>query len=88
MARETGKATTKADRAKWPMDKVVKETKKLIRTDWGGKNPKATIMKKLSGTKPEHLATKIVEICEEQVEGCRKRCSHNFDELQRRISGK
>ena len=88
MAREVGKATTKRDRAQWSMERVVKETKKLIRTDWGGKNAKIKIMNRLRGAKTsDELATRVRELCEEQVEGCRKRCSYNFDEMLRRISG-
>ena len=92
MPRQAGETTPPEDRAKWSMSRLVSETKKLIRTDWGGQRPgEATIKKLVDLGVPEELAREVgpatAKLCQEQVLGCRKRCSHNFGELSRRIKG-
>jgi hypothetical protein len=92
MMREPGKATTPEDRAGWPIDRLVKETKKLIRTDWGGLAPEEGATKKLvdlgvSEDVAANISRQVAALCQRQIKGCRDRCSHNFDELLRRMEG-
>jgi hypothetical protein len=90
--REAGKATPPEDRAQWSEDKLIKETKKLIRMDWGGQKPAEGAVKKLVELGvPEGLAREVApaaaKLCQRQIRGCRDRCSHNFAEMQRRLNG-
>jgi len=90
--RTPGEPTTPEERSAWPMDRLVKETKKLIRTDWGGLKASEGATKNLIELGvPEDIATAVGRhvaiLCRKQVRGCRARCAHNFDEMARRISG-
>jgi hypothetical protein len=85
-----GKPVSKAVRATWSLAKLILETRKLIRTDYGGKPPLAVILKKAQA-KGLNWGLEDVEFAHElsvdQVAGCRKRVKHNFDELLRRFNG-
>jgi hypothetical protein len=85
-----GKPVPRQERAKWPMSKLVKETKKLIRSDFGGKNAIDVILNKakarglnFSTEEAEFVKNLIVE----QVAGSRKRVEHNLSMLEERIIG-
>jgi hypothetical protein len=72
-------------------EELIKKTKSLIRTDWGGKDP-LTIIKQQMAERGIDAGPKscqaILEICKNQVEGCRKRTERRHDEAISRFQGK
>ena len=81
----------KTDLSSETSPKVLKTSKSLVRTDWGGQDPEKQIRKRAKemgidfGPKSCDLVKKL---CEEQVESCRKRAFPRIDEVIRRLEGK
>ena len=85
-----GRPVPKEERSTWSLSKLVIETKKLIRTDPGGKDAIAVILKKARAVGlnwNEEDAQFAVGLVFKSVEGCRKRVKHNFDMLLERFNG-
>jgi len=92
MPRQPGQPTSQEERAQWSFDKLISESKKLIRVDWGGQDPEDVVVDKLvtmgvDTNVAKQVSRHVAAICQRQVKGCRDRCSHNFDEMARRIRG-
>lgn len=93
MPRQPGQRTSAEDKATWSMERLIKETKKLIRTDWGGQIPRTKVIDQLvergvDFSTASTVANAVVEITEKQCGGSRDRCESNFDEMLRRVTGK
>ena len=88
MTRQVGRR--KLDLSDESTSKVLKTAKTLLRTDWGGQIPDEQIEKKAAKLKLK-LGPKtrdfIRELCEEQVESCRRRAFPRIDEAIRRLGG-
>lgn len=68
---------------------VLKKTKPLIRSDWGGKDAIEQIKKKMSAhgiVCGDKSSAAILEIVKEQIEGVRKRMTPRLDAVIKRIS--
>lgn len=80
----------KADLSDETTPKVLKTSKTLIRTDWGGQDPDEQIRKKAAEVGLD-LGPKTREfvrlLCEEQVEACRRRAFPRIYEAVRRLEG-
>lgn len=85
--RKTGRPIPMDQRITWPLQKTIVEIKKLIRTDYGGRDPIKTIIKDAHRnglTISTDLAKFIHEREKKQVAGCQKRISHNLTALKLR----
>jgi hypothetical protein len=69
-------------------DESLGKVKQFARTDWGGKNAIDQIKKKFKAEGidcGDHSAAIVKKICEQQVEGVRKRQFPRIDEVIRRL---
>jgi hypothetical protein len=87
-ARKPGRRKT--DLSDESSQKVLKTSKSLVRTDWGGQDPDKQIQKRAAeagldlGPKTREF---VKALCEEQVESCRRRAFPRIDEVIRRLEG-
>lgn len=91
MGNMTGKPVAQNVRATWPFVKLIKEIKKLIRSDFGGQSdPTRVLLKKAKEAGlnwNDKDAQFVKDLVVEQISGCRKRVKHNVEEMLRRIEG-
>lgn len=80
---KTGKPLSKDVRATRTNKQCVQNINRSIRSDCGGKNKIQYIMDKIGCN--EAMAEKVARLLDDQIEGIRKRTSHDREELLRRF---
>ena len=84
-----GMPVAKSTRSRWSFRKLIAETKKLIRSDFGGKKDSSAVLikkaQKAGFNWSDEEADFVKKLIVDQIAGCRKRMSHNIKEMERRI---